>query len=70
MFKTQPEDDGEKGSRLKSQFLVFLQFLEDGETAELRLQLSILPHDEQVIRGAGDQTLLLKTQKHLEHKPQ
>lgn len=52
----------------KSQSLVLLEFMKEREAAQLRLQFSISPHDDQVICGAGDQTLLLKTHKHLKPK--
>lgn len=44
---------------------VLLQFLKKCQAAEVGLSLSVLPQDQQVIRGARDQPVLLEAHKHL-----
>lgn len=48
-----------------SQSSVLLQLLEKLQAAEPRLPLSVLPQDQQVVGGAGDQTVLLEAHEHL-----
>ena len=54
---------GVRGQRSESSIL--LQFLEQSQAAEVRLPLSVLPQNQQVVRGACDQTVLLEAHKHL-----
>lgn len=44
---------------------LLLQLQEQSKTAQMRLSLSVFPHNKQMISWASDHTPLAKTQKHL-----